>query len=309
MRSQLTVFSLLFALSAPAIAGDWDEVIDGDLSDNRLAPTTLNLTLGSNLVSATQQGNAFGRDVDYLTTVVPVGTQLSQLLVTGYVETVVGNLAFLGVQAGSTFTVDFDAAKAGDLLGGTVIGNFSVNTNILPITGVLGGAIGFSPPLPPGSYTWWFNQTGDPSSVDMDFVIEGPITPIGTNYCTATNNSTGNPASIFALGSTTVADNDFTLGAENLPVGTPGLFFFGPNQVQLPFGEGFRCVGGSVQRLQRPITGAADGSVLRPVDFFTSPAVGFLTPGTTTKFQYWYRDPSGGSAGFNLSDGLSVSFL
>lgn len=305
MRSQLPLITLLLALSPTAVAGDWNEGVDGDISDDRLAPTTINLAAGSNLVSASQQGNAFGRDVDYLTTVVPTGGQLSQLIVTGYVENVVGNLAFLGLQEGATFTVDFDSAKAGDLLGGTVIGNFSVASDILPISGLLGGSIGFTPPLPAGTYTWWFNQTGDPSTVDLDFVVDGPV---GTTYCTANNNSTGSPASIFGIGSSTVTDNNFTLGALDLPAGTPGLFFFGPNQVQAPFGDGFRCVGGSIQRLQPPLFGSASGTVSRTVDLTASPAAGTLTAGSTYYFQYWYRDPSGGTAGFNLSNGLCVSF-
>lgn len=32
-------------------------------------------------------------------------------------------------------------------------------------------------------------------------------------------------------------------------------------------------------------------------------------PGTTWEFQYWYRDPVAGGAGFNLSDAVSIDFL
>jgi hypothetical protein len=305
MRTQFYLSTILLALSSPALAGDWDEGVDGDLSDDRLAPTALSLAAGSNVVTATQQGDTLGRDVDYLTTVVPVGTQLSQVVVTSYVETVIGNLAFIGIQEGSTFTVAYDTAKASDLLGGTVIGNFSVASDILPTMAVLGGSIGFDPPLPAGTYTWWFNQTGDPSTVTLDFVLDGPV---GTNYCVANSNTSGGAASIFGIGSATVADNNFTLGASGLPVSTPGLFFFGPNQIQLPFGEGFRCVGGAVLRLQPPAFAPASGMVTRSVDLTVSPAAGVMVPGATINIQYWYRDPSGGPSGFNTSDGLSVSF-
>ena len=37
-----------------------------------------------------------------------------------------------------------------------------------------------------------------------------------------------------------------------------------------------------------------------------SPAA-WIVPGATLHFQLWYRDPAGG--GFNLSDGLRISWL
>lgn len=33
-----------------------------------------------------------------------------------------------------------------------------------------------------------------------------------------------------------------------------------------------------------------------------------IVPGSAHRFQAWYRDPAGGGAGFNLSDGLEVVF-
>ena len=35
---------------------------------------------------------------------------------------------------------------------------------------------------------------------------------------------------------------------------------------------------------------------------------GQITVGSSWAFQYWYRDPGFGSAGFNFSDGLWVTF-
>jgi hypothetical protein len=34
-----------------------------------------------------------------------------------------------------------------------------------------------------------------------------------------------------------VAANTFELGASNLPAGQPGIFFYGPNQIEIPFGD------------------------------------------------------------------------
>ena len=305
MRPSLLCFSVAAVLAAPALATDYDEAVDGDISGDRFNPTVLNLTTGSNVVVATQQGDAFGRDVDYLTIVVPTGSQLVRLDCPAYSALGKPNLAFLGVQAGPIFTTPFTNTDAADLLGGVVYGFFSVGTDILPQVGTLGGATGFTPPLPAGTYTWWYNQTGDPSTVTLDFVIEPADGPVGTTYCSANLNSTGLASSISAVGSASASDNSLTLTADNLPVGTPGLFFYGPNQISLPFGEGIRCVGGSIQRLQPPQFAPASGTVSRVVDLATQG----ITAGQTVNFQYWFRDTPGGPAGFNLSNGLSVSFL
>ena len=86
-----------------------------------------------------------------------------------------------------------------------------------------------------------------------------------------------------------------------------GLFFFGDTQIELPFGNGFRCVGGAgVFRL--PVTRFdAVGNVTQAVDLRTPPG-SVITAGATWNFQFWYRDPLGGGASFNLSDGLQAQF-
>ena len=35
---------------------------------------------------------------------------------------------------------------------------------------------------------------------------------------------------------------------------------------------------------------------------------GQIQAGATWNFQAWYRDPAGGPSGFNLSDGLGITF-
>ncbi|MEM9303321.1 MAG: IPTL-CTERM sorting domain-containing protein [Pseudomonadota bacterium] len=94
-------------------------------------------------------------------------------------------LAFLGVQPGLTFTVDDLNATAGDLLGGIVFGAPQLGEDILPEIGMLPGASGFTPPLGPGDYTFWVNQTGPPNESTLVFVGQreagtgvGPSDPI-----------------------------------------------------------------------------------------------------------------------------------
>ena len=131
-------------------------------------------------------------------------------------------------------------------------------------------------------------------------------------YCIAAPNSAGPGVNLTSLGSTSVSGNDFSLVAFGAPASVPGLFFYGSNQVQVPFGDGFRCAGGIVRRLQPPVMADAGGQYLRPVDFTQPPAnagAGAITPFSIWNFQLWYRDPMGpGGTGFNLSDGLRATF-
>ena len=132
---------------------------------------------------------------------------------------------------------------------------------------------------------------------------------LGENYCLAAPNSVSpSGARMGALGSTSVSANDLTVEATDLPPGVPGLFFFGPNPVQIPFGDGFRCVGGAIRRLNPAQTVSGLGRASLALDNNQFPASN-LTVGTTALFQFWYRDPMGGPFGFNLTDGLALTFV
>ncbi len=137
--------------------------------------------------------------------------------------------------------------------------------------------------------------------------VEPPV--YTENFCRSLANSSGSSAVISSTGSTSVALNQFTLTCNDAVSSSPGLFFYGPNQIQIPFGDGFRCIGGSIYRTNTVMTDSL-GAAEKQLDV-TSP----LTPGGTIvgdsvwKFQFWYRDTPAQAAGFNLSDGLSVTFL
>ena len=53
---------------------------------------------------------------------------------------------------------------------------------------------------------------------------------------------------------------------------------------------------------------APDGSGSYLVDYASLTGPGQISAGSTWNFQFWYRDPAGGGAGFNLSDGLQLTF-
>ncbi len=147
----------------------YDENGEGDLSGDHTAPQgPFVLVNGSNIVMAHQQGSP--RDVDYFTIEVPVGQQLTGLTLLGY-EASAGNLAFIGIVSGSNFPNDANSTGASDLLGGTTYGAQDLNENILEAMGNLGGAQGFSGPLPAGTYSIWLNQTGPNSEATLSFEL------------------------------------------------------------------------------------------------------------------------------------------
>lgn len=135
-----------------------------------------------------------------------------------------------------------------------------------------------------------------------------------TNYCVGAPNSVGPGGVIGSSRSLSVVANTFGLTADGVVPAQAGLFDYGSLETQVPFGDGFRCVGGTIFRLNPAQVAGPAGSVAQAVDFTTAPAgtgPGAITPGSTWKFQYWYRDSSTtgtGGTGFNLTDALSVTF-
>lgn len=148
-------------------------------------------------------------------------------------------------------------------------------------------------------------QDTTPTNKEMIIACQATAGGFGTPYCTAAANSvSGSGSSISASGSNSIAAADLTLEASNAP-SQPGIFYFGPDQVNIPFGNGFRCVGGTVTRM--PVIFGSGGVFSYTVDFGTfGGVIGGLG---TANFQCWYRDPAGGGMFFNLSDGLEITFV
>ncbi len=144
-----------------------------------------------------------------------------------------------------------------------------------------------------------WEATGAHMSLDRVELSTADDDSIGTRYCTSTINSTGGAAIIEASGSAHLADDALFLTASSVP-NQWGIFFTGLNAVQIPFGNGYLCTNGSLLR----------GQVVHPTgQTFTYhwPTAG-LAAGTRY-FQYWFRDPQGGGAFFNTSDGIAIPLL
>jgi len=164
MRLHTAAAALLLALAAtPALAGPWIEANNGDISGNRLAPSLLNITLGNNQVT----GSFGAGDLDYLRLDIPVGLQISAIIVTAYSGT---SVSFFGIQSGTTFTVAPNVGSPAALLGYTLFGGANLNTNILPAIATGPGAIGFTPPINAGSFTLWLQETAGTTGYGLNII-------------------------------------------------------------------------------------------------------------------------------------------
>lgn len=151
-----------------------------------------------------------------------------------------------------------------------------------------------------------------PVIVDFRYPVEPCVDP--TNYCTSTVNSSNNSCVMNYIGTPSLAANDLILVASGAPPGTFGIYFYGAGQTLSAFGDGFRCVsagGAGIFRFNPAQLTSIFGDALRAIDYNAPPAnagAGQLTAGSTWNFQFWFRDVPAGGTGFNLSDGLSITF-
>ncbi len=130
------------------------------------------------------------------------------------------------------------------------------------------------------------------------------------NFCVTSPHSAGPGAVMASAGSTSVSSNNLYIGALNCPTFKPGIFFYGSTAIQVPFGDGFRCAGGFVYRLNPLVMTNSSGIAQHALDITNPPFAGAqITAGSRWNFQFWFRDPMGpGGTGFNLTDGLGALF-
>ncbi len=152
-----------------------------------------------------------------------------------------------------------------------------------------------------------FQIAQDPSvDLNVNGILDGCECSVAS-YCVAAPNSAGPGALMSHAGTVSIGLNNLTLLCTGCPPNTTGLFFYGPQQTQVPFGNGYRCVAGPITRTGITVA-SSSGVAARSLDYSTLPPSGAITAGSTWNFQFWYRNPAAGGAGFNLSDGLSVQF-
>src|SRR3954471_10305724 len=167
-RTPVVIASFALAAHSAFAVVVWDESINGDLSNDRAAPTSLTFTAGTNSVIATSVSAGSG-EREYFTFTLPAGYSLTSIVLASYSG--LDGTAFIGVQQGTSMTVDPTSGSPAGLLGYTHFGTGpgNVGTNILDDIGLGAGATGFVGSLPAGSYTFWTQQAGaSPSTYQLD---------------------------------------------------------------------------------------------------------------------------------------------
>jgi hypothetical protein len=123
-------------------------------------------------------------------------------------------------------------------------------------------------------------------------------------------NGTTNGAILSGSGSASVSAANLVLSGTDMIANQPGLYFQGDNAINsgsgVAFGDGLRCAGGAVIRLQVGF-GDAAGASATSIDIG---AKGGVAAGDVKRYQIWYRDPNTSSCGsqFNLSQGLEITW-
>ena len=128
-----------------------------------------------------------------------------------------------------------------------------------------------------------------------------------SSYCPSLPNTSGNSATLSGTGLPSVVLNELTLQVQGAGVQKFGLFFNGVAPQSIFAGEGVLCVSGP-KRIYPLLVTDATGATSLSLDLTGAPFEGSVQAGDTRYFQFWFRDPLGGPAGFNFSDGLEVEF-
>ena len=123
-------------------------------------------------------------------------------------------------------------------------------------------------------------------------------------------NGSGVGGQLRSSGSASVSAGDLVLSGTQLISSQPGLYFQGNNAINSgngnPFGDGLRCAGGGVIRLQVRFADSA-GTSATSIDIG---AKGGVSAGDVRRYQLWYRDPGTSPCNslFNLSNGYEIAW-
>jgi hypothetical protein len=141
----------------------YSESVNGDLSGSGLSPTVITLAEGFNEIVGTTGQSGGVSDRDYFTVTVPTNLKLAQLIEEAGTEAGQSGAfarGFLGLQSGTQVTLATNTVTATGLLGWTHYVPTPTDIDILPAMGIAAnGSTGFVPPLGPGTYAFWLQDT------------------------------------------------------------------------------------------------------------------------------------------------------
>jgi hypothetical protein len=149
------------------------------------------------------------------------------------------------------------------------------------------------------SYTLFVQRSNDPQC--------GCPLPVG--FCAGAANSFSSLGAYMSYsGTSLVSQNNLVLQCHDIPPNKTCRWFYGMDtSINVPFGNGIRCINSPFFRL--PVTTSdASGFASFNLDLNNLPPGGGISAGQSWGFQNWYRDPPGGGAQYNSSDGIKFTF-
>jgi hypothetical protein len=180
MQDWVGRFAVLTVLALTGCAPlDYDEAVDGDLSNEAGTPTALTFNLGDNTITGSVTTSAPADTRDFITFTIPHGLQLSALRLLSYRDlpaNVPGNRGFHAINLGATSLVPSPATE-GSFLGGDHVDGAAEGSDLLPALadGEPAGT-GFTVPLGAGTYSYVIQQTGPPlSGYKLQFVVRRSV--------------------------------------------------------------------------------------------------------------------------------------
>ncbi|MEM9798853.1 MAG: right-handed parallel beta-helix repeat-containing protein [Planctomycetota bacterium] len=169
--------------------------------------------------------------------------------------------------------------------------------------------------LLPGSPCIDACATGDIGAIPFDpfHCGVGCDGPLGSSPCASSANSTGNAATLSALGSATAADDLLIVVGEHLPPGAVGFMLGSMTPDSVPgFGgsQGVLCVGGSILRFSNDtLVADPSGVIAYRVDLSSLPNGSPAMASDTWIFQSWFRDQVNGAPTSNTTSAVRIQFL
>lgn len=146
---------------------------------------------------------------------------------------------------------------------------------------------------------------GECNTYQLTIAVDGGF---GTEYCPGATNSLGIGAHLFLDSAPRASATNWEWWSYGTDPGCPVLLYCGNQQTSVPFGDGLRCVAGTLFRLRTATTANPGHADLR-VGAATLPVGLQFQAGSTWNFQTRYRDTNGPlGTGFNFSNGVSVTF-
>jgi hypothetical protein len=188
----------------------------------------------------------------------------------------------------------------------TPVDFMNINANLFPPASV--ASAGF-----PGNYLVRANcgpgNTGMPYCFGDGTGIACPCANNGAagNGCANSVNAGG--ANLTASGVATVGADTVLLSGSGMPLNVSALYFQGTAQLGVAFGDGLRCVGGTIIRLGTKAN--SGGASAYPAVGDQSVSVrGMVPSGATRMYQIWYRNAAAFCmpSTFNLSNGLQITW-